>query len=227
MDLRSSGEFLGRPYFSPDGKHLAYDHGADKGRRRSKVFVLPLADQREIPVMAGSSQEELMGWSPDGKYLLFTSSRTGSVDLWAAGFVNGTVTGEPELIKPATAGIRPLGLTPNGALYYGLESTRELPRSLIAEFDFTTGRLLSPLNNVNEEEDAEGSLFADWSPDGSKVAYIGRRASGSYHIDSLRVKSLDSGKVRQIRDGIFRPLYLRWTPEAAHCSSRRLTEYTV
>jgi Tol biopolymer transport system component len=220
MDLRVSGEYLGRPYSSPDGKYLAYDRGfIEPTRKLSKVFVLSIDDQREIPVMAGSGQEEIVGWSPDGKYLLFTSNRTGSVDLWALAFVNGTVAGEPQVIRPSTGRVTTLGLTTNGALYYGVQPTRELLRSSIAEFDFTTGRLLSPLKDVNEEEDAEGSPFADWSPDGSKVAYVGLRSPGSFSLNSafsvysLKVKSLDTGNIRQLRDRMGRPLSLRWTPD--------------
>src|SRR5262249_1630589 len=57
------------PFLTADGKRLAFDRGND-------VVVLPLDGDQEESVVADSSTKVVMGWSPDGKYLLFASENT-------------------------------------------------------------------------------------------------------------------------------------------------------
>src|ERR1700692_2631291 len=45
------------------------------------------------------SQDTVVGWSDDGKRLLFASDRSGSMALWSLPFLNGKVDGPPELLR--------------------------------------------------------------------------------------------------------------------------------
>ena len=70
-------------FFSPDGQFVAYDlPSADAGNQRD-VYVMAVDGSREIPAVIDPNQDIVMGWSPDGKFLLFASDRSGSMSLWA------------------------------------------------------------------------------------------------------------------------------------------------
>jgi hypothetical protein len=85
--------------FSPDGKYLAYDRPAADNTAQHNVFVLATDGSREIPAAAGPSQNTVVGWSNDGKRLLFASDRSGSVGLWSVPFTDGKIAGSPELLR--------------------------------------------------------------------------------------------------------------------------------
>jgi Tol biopolymer transport system component len=75
--------------FSPDGRYLAMDLPADESTGHRGILVLALDGSREVPAVVHPSQNAMMGWSPDGKHLLFASDRTGSMGIWALSFAEG------------------------------------------------------------------------------------------------------------------------------------------
>jgi Tol biopolymer transport system component len=154
----------------------------------------------------------MVGWSPDGKYLLFTSDRTGSIGLWTLSFATGTSQGNPELVKPDLGLIVPVGLTAAGTLYYGVPAARLLSRVLVAAFDFGTGKLLSTPVDVALEGSLESNRSPDWSPDGKYLAYISRSGTGS-GSESIKIRSAETGQVRELRPKLDEPGSLRWAPD--------------
>ena len=94
-------------FLTPDGKYMAYDRPVSDTNQRRAVFVLaldtdfrPIEGNREEPILVDSSNKAVMGWSPDGEYLLFASERSrGSASLWALPFADGKAKGSPRLIK--------------------------------------------------------------------------------------------------------------------------------
>ena len=165
----------------------------------------------------------MVGWSPDGKHLLFTSDRTGSIGLWALPIASGTPQGNPELVKPNIGAIVPVGLTAAGALYYAVPAARLLARIQVATFDFGTGKLLSPPVDVAPEGVLESNVSPDWSPDGKYLAYLSQSATGSQGF-SIKIRSVETGQVRELRPKLDRPAYgLRWAPDGRSFRSRSKT----
>ena len=65
------------PYFSPDGKWIAYT--ADY-YGNGDVFVIPATGGEPRRLTYHPASDHVEGWTPDGKSILFTSSRTSNTD---------------------------------------------------------------------------------------------------------------------------------------------------
>ena len=59
--------------FSNDSKYIAYDLPASDATDQRDVFVLALDGSRETPCVVYNADDLVVGWSPDGKHLLFSS----------------------------------------------------------------------------------------------------------------------------------------------------------
>ena len=105
-----------RLFFSPDGKYLALDLPSGDKTQDRDVFVLPVDGSLEIPAVVNPGNDVAIGWTPDGRRLLFASDRSGSKGLWVLSWENGKPQGEPALIKTDIDLEAPLGLTRAGAL---------------------------------------------------------------------------------------------------------------
>jgi Tol biopolymer transport system component len=64
-----------------DGKMIAISHHAKEDQNRSNVYTVPIQGGKPRRVTSiGPSY--LHGWSPDGKYLVFTGGRDGEFDIY-------------------------------------------------------------------------------------------------------------------------------------------------
>ncbi len=80
------------PQVSPDGKHVAYVITTVDlaGNKSSSAIWLAPTDKGEPRVLTTSGKKDRHPrWSPDGKYLLFESNRSGSNQLWAIALSGG------------------------------------------------------------------------------------------------------------------------------------------
>jgi len=177
-------------FFSPNGKYLAFDLQRD-------VFVLAIDGSREVPAVVHPAEDALMGWSPDGERLLFTSDRTGAAALWAIRFADGGIHGPPELIKSDVAGgkgdlpgtAQSLGVTTNGSLY----SVAYFGRGediLQAAFDFERGQFVSSPAPAIQTFVGTNRAPA-WSPDGKLLAYLTRDRV-------VAIRLMESGQTREV-----------------------------
>ncbi len=194
-----------RLFFSPDGRYLAYDLPTTDTSVARDVFVLAADASREIPVVVHPAHDRLMGWSPDGAHVLFSSDRTGSTGLWSQGFANGQRRGSPELVRPDIgASSFSLGLTRAGALYlYRSVGNRDLR---VAPIDLATGRLSAPAREFGQGF-LPGPRTPGWSRDGTQLAY--QACNG----DCVAIRSVETGAVRQLPRTVLYPRDPRWAPD--------------
>ena len=177
----------GHMRFSPDGKYLAFDLLDD-------VFVLAMDLSREIAAVVHPADERLVGWSPDGTHLLFSSDRSGSTDLWALKFADGRIQSEPEMLKRGIGGdsedMATVGVTASGALYSIVYNGRNTD-ILQTTVDLEHGRFLSPTEPaVSTFVGANSS--PEWSPDGKFLAFL------SHFNRTLTIRSLATGEERRL-----------------------------
>ena len=146
--------------------------------------------------MIHPSNDEVAAWSPDGKWLLFSSNRNGTTDLWAVAFAGGKTQGEPRCLKASLgSGFAPVGMTSAGAFYYRTFENGTRPKAQLATIDIANGRFVSePLDSAQGY--LQSSFSPVWSSDGKELAYTidlpGRPSV-------IAIRSIDNGKSREVR----------------------------
>ena len=75
--------------WSPDGQHLLYvTSGTNTG---NDIWVLPLnGDRRPYPFLAGRAAENWAAFSPDGRWVVFSSTETGQSEVYVSRFAGGS-----------------------------------------------------------------------------------------------------------------------------------------
>jgi len=73
-----------------------------------------------VPLVEHPADDFHVGWDPDGRRVVFASDRSGSTALWAIAVRDRKRFGSPELLMPETGRFEPIGMTANGALFYGV-----------------------------------------------------------------------------------------------------------
>jgi Tol biopolymer transport system component len=198
-----------RMSLSPDGRHLGFDLPmSDADANERDVFVLAVDGSRERHVVAGPGQDRFMGWSPDGRTLLFASDRTGALGLWSVPIRDGQAQDGPRLIK-ADIPAETIGITKSGALY-----TIAVTGSIdvhTASVDFSTGALVTPSRTVVQSFVGYNG-GPDWSPDGSSLAYVSRRGPGG-RDRVIVIRSLETGRNRDLAVAMSYAPVVRWAPD--------------
>jgi len=151
------------------------------------------ADGRNEVVVAGHPAEDrLLGWTPDGRSLVFLSDRSGTWDIWTVRIIDGKQQGEPKLLKKDYGkGSKFLGFAPDGSLYY--KTATPLGHLYFGEIDLETGKVNVPPAPVTTRFNGPPSR-STWSPDGRSLLYVsGGRAMGNGN-NNLTIRSTETGE---------------------------------
>jgi Tol biopolymer transport system component len=200
--------------FSTDGNFLAYDVPVADNTEQRDIFVIAADATREVPAVVNPGQDMVIGWSRDGKRLLFESDRSGSMSLWSLPFANGQVDGQPELVRSDIGNVVSLGLADSGKLYLGTHGSGfDSGDVYVASIDVATGRVLSP-PALAAPTYVGTNRFPEWSPDGRSMAYASLRRSGASSHVVIGVRS-DTGQAREISPspGLDMVRGLQWAPD--------------
>jgi len=153
---------------SSDGAYLAYSAWPSRDSEQKDIYVIAADGSSESVLVEHAAQDEVIGWSPNGDFLLFTSDRSGDIGLWAQPVGNGERAGEPFVVmqdlNPGPGG----GVAQDGSFYYSQRVTRR--RMKVAAIDTQTGELIeSPADAV--ERRLGQNMLGVFSPDGEQLAY--------------------------------------------------------
>ncbi|HUX32515.1 MAG TPA: hypothetical protein VMV51_01480 [Gemmatimonadaceae bacterium] len=86
----STKNYRSNPDWSPDGLAIAYQAYVPDGSGVFQIFTMSLRDQ--IPrQLTSDAQNEDPSWAPDGRHLVFSSTRGGSKQLWVIDTQSGQV----------------------------------------------------------------------------------------------------------------------------------------
>ena len=202
-----------RMSLSPDGSWIAYSYLARAGSWNSDVFLLSSDGRRQAVLVDHPADDVVLGWSPDGKQVLFKSGRTGSMGLWAIHVSGGQAQGTPELLRGDIGNMRPLGMTRDGNLYYGIYAGWS--DIFVASIDPETGKVLVPPTKAVRKYESFNSA-PDWSPDGQFLVCRSSCGRMANEVPALLITSVRTNETRELVPKIKGGLnfhYVRWCPD--------------
>jgi len=184
-----------RALFSPTGEYIAYDFRPQKDIPQHDISLLSTEGNHEIPLIKHKADDRLLGWTPDGKSILFASNRTGTTDVWLMGVTEGKPQGTPELIKKDMGQIWPMGFINKGSFFYSIRTT--IINVYIASLDMKEGKFLDkPMKAAQRFEGF--NIDPDWSPCGNYLAYVSYRRVEGKDFSVLCLLSVKTGEERTV-----------------------------
>lgn len=202
--------------FSPDGRYIAYEYHPRNGVNEYDIAVIASDGSRDVPLVQAPADDRLLGWTPDGKSILFASDRAKTMDAWLLPVAEGKSQGVPELVKRDLGRVWPMGITRSGAFYYSLNipGVRDIYSvTLAAETGKVTGAptpVSTSFMGVN--------VAADLSRDGRNLVYLSnwQMREGYYAPPTLSTLALETGEVREVKTSLVRFGNPRWFPDGRH-----------
>ena len=109
-----------QPSWSPHSRRIAYWATLGTGVRQSQrdIWTASVNGSDPVPVTSDAALDWCPVWSPDGRYLYFSSDRAGSVNLWRIEVdeITGKALGQPEALTAPSPDGRYLSLSADGRL---------------------------------------------------------------------------------------------------------------
>jgi Tol biopolymer transport system component len=196
--------------FSPDGRFIAYDVSVRGNAPNHDIHILTADGTDQGILVQHSADDRLFGWTPDGSGIVFASDRTDSVDLWQLPVVEGEAQGTPELLVADVGPLDPSTSTPDGSYYYLVR--RGQCALYVMDLD------PDPVNRQYIPQRVAPAFHAtgvDWSPDGTRLAYVAPAGGVSPTAWTMAVRSLETGEVRRLPQDvdILHRLLPQWSPD--------------
>jgi serine/threonine protein kinase/Tol biopolymer transport system component len=201
----------GMPRFSPDGRFVAYDLPQQDGAPARDIFALAVKGG-DAPLVQHPADDFVLGWTPDGRRLLFGSDRSGTTGAWFVPVADGRPAAAPDLFRPDLGSGWPLRVTPSGSYYYGVPvNTNDI---YTATLDAAMSTILEPPAQTVQRA-AGTNKWPEWSPDGRQLAYVSqfRVGTGGEGRLTLVIESLDGGARRELTPPLTFFSRLRWAPD--------------
>lgn len=199
---------------SPDGKYIAGTYLPQEDSANKDIFLLSIEGGREATIVDHPADDVLIGWSPDGKQVLFTSDRTGNIAIWTVQVSDGKALGTPELVRGNMGNIQPLGMTRDGKLYY--EISTGATDVFVASIDPATGKVTGQPEKAFRKYETFNST-SDWSPDGQFLVCRSSRGKSVNESPALLIRSMQTNEVRELipktPGGRLMSYYLRLSPD--------------
>jgi Tol biopolymer transport system component len=217
----------GKLGLSPDGRWVAFSYpnqvpwGGSSEKR--DIYLIALDGSHEVAFVKHPADDLLLGWTPDGMSILFSSDRAGSWDSWIQPVKDGEAWGNPRLLRRdwGDPKIVPMGFTKDGSFFYGV---RVLRRDVyIAPMDPATGGPASRAEKAALRFEG-ANAYPCWSPDGTQLAYTSFRSAGRSEPAVLCIKSLVSGEERDFHPGLISFATAAWFPDGRSVLLRGIKE---
>lgn len=187
---------------SPDGRFVVYDSFANAEGGDRTIFLLAVDGAKETKLIESPGNHLFPLWMPDGRSVVFITGQ----DVMELPIEDGRAAGKPKLLFRDVGRILPMGITRNGAYYYGVRS---------GEVDVFVTDFVSPAVNAKRVTlHFPGRNSApSWSPDGSSLAYLSRRGTENFGQESrtIVIRSLEPDEERELAAKLAHIERVRWS----------------
>jgi dipeptidyl aminopeptidase/acylaminoacyl peptidase len=183
----------GQPRWSPDGTRIAFVRNGD-------VYTVAAGGGAVTRITTSPAYDQFPSWSPDGKYLIFTSYRYHALNVYEL-----HSTAPYSTVVNLTAKIAPCGQAWNGSWGTG---------GFIAFFacDPATGGVdlyeMRPDGSSLKELLSPGYAgWLDWAPLGNAIAYQGPHTANGMAVYQT---TLATGVTKQVSPATSQPYFFDW-----------------
>lgn len=185
------------PLCSPDGRQLAFEYFSPEHPNAVQVWLMPtrgeFSQAKPLLGYTGKYYGEI-SWSPDAAWLSFIGGTTDSSRL---------VSDQVFKVNVTTRHITPLTNLPTGtSLGAGTSWSKDGQIAFEMEDDIyvvsQNGGALAKLVDVKSMLPGVSPFFALWSPDGRRIAFVGRTAQEN----SLYIADLESHRIEKVFSGV-------------------------
>ena len=198
-----------QPSWSPGGGRIAY-WGLPAGSGERDVWTIRSDGTDPVPVTQDGSVDWSPVWSPDGRYLYFTSDRGGSMNIWRVPIDerSGRTQGQPQQV---TSGVS--AWSQNPSLSKDGKRLAYVSRSDVANvfkmpFDPAAGRATGPPQPVLRVSGMTDVCYV--SPDGSLLA-----CQRSDARETISVMRADGSEARDLTNNEHKNRLPRWSPDGS------------
>jgi Tol biopolymer transport system component len=195
-----------QPSWSPAGLRIAYWGVPESGSQRD-LYTIPASGGKPTAVTRDAAVDWSPVWSPDGRYLYFSSDRGGSMNLWRIRIDerSGEAQGAPEPVRAPAPFVAHISLSRDGRrlVYASTLATESLE---VFDFDGDAGVVRSPSPLTRDVRSFENPRV---SPDGRWI--LGSRASP----EDIVLVRMDGTEQRLLTDDPHRDRVPRWSPDGS------------
>jgi Tol biopolymer transport system component len=185
---------------SPDGHFAAFVRLKAPGARERDIYVKSLASaEASWPLVADSSDDYLMDWTPDGNHIAFGSDRATEGGAFLLAVKEGRAQGSPVLLKQNLNDRYPMGFDRQGRYYFNVNTGNEHTLH-VAGFDAATGKIRGESSLAPAARGVAQGNWVVWSADGRSLAYLYNHRQGAERGAVYVEVNLEEGKeTRRVR----------------------------
>lgn len=191
---------------SPDGRWVGYSHSSD-GVRPTLLVRAVTSEETEQTVQENA---RMMGWTPDGKNVLFSRDRGETHDLYLLPVSEGRAAApQTQIYTSADVGARAAGVTRQGALLFLTSNSRS--ESLVLPWTGDGPALGTPLLTAAATADIPGLIrdgAAHFSNDGKRLLVVNPR-------NSITIRDIAGGEDRTVIPELKSWTQARWAHDGA------------
>ena len=215
------------PEWSPDGSRIAFTAARHKNPHNAggsgEIYLIDPNGSNETRVTDNGSFDRFTSWSPDGKRLLFLSSRdsrSGSY-MWTTIYVMNPDGSDQTRVdidfdtRAKTWSVSSAEWSPDGnrialEILEGFRDGRWISHIYVMDADSDV-----PTRLTQGYENGEHYGNPEWSPDGSRIVFNARYREGDGSVSAIMVMDADgSNKERLVSgEGSNYPFDPTWSPD--------------
>ncbi len=197
-----------QPSWSPHGLRIAY-WGVNASREPQRdIWTIPAGGGQPIAVTDDAAFDWNPVWSPDGRYLYFTSDRNGEMSLWRAPIEedSGKVLGQPEPVTGPSGESWHPGFSSNGRnLIYVQRTAGEMIQSVA--FDPAREEVVGKPISLTQELKQAGA--PSLSPDDQSLTFHNFGAAQ----EDIFIVNRDGSGLRNLTNDSCRDRFPQWSPD--------------